>query len=103
MTPHANSQPSTLWSVDLLARNRNAPDADAALATLWRTYWYPLYVYIRKQVGSPDQAEDLTQAFFARFLEKDFLARVDRSKGKFRSYLLACCKHFLANERDRER
>jgi RNA polymerase sigma-70 factor (ECF subfamily) len=94
---------STLWSVILLARDRASPAAEEALAALCRTYWYPLYVYIRKQVGSPGQAEELTQEFFARFLEKDFLRAVDRDKGKFRAFLLACCKHFLANERDRQR
>jgi RNA polymerase sigma-70 factor (ECF subfamily) len=100
--PSAGQLPSTLWSVVLRARDRSAPEAEEALAQLCRVYWYPLYVYIRRQVGSTDQAEDLTQAFFTRLLEKDFLAAVDRGKGKFRAFLLACCKHFLANERDRQ-
>jgi RNA polymerase sigma-70 factor (ECF subfamily) len=95
--------PSTLWSVVLQARDRSAPEAGDALAALCQVYWYPLYAFIRRQVGSADEAEDLTQAFFTRLLEKDFLASVDRSKGKFRAFLLACCKHFLANERDRQR
>jgi RNA polymerase sigma-70 factor (ECF subfamily) len=99
----ADQMPSTLWSVVLRARDRATPEADEALAVLCRAYWYPLYVYIRRQVGSADQAENLTQAFFARLLEKDFLAAVDAHKGKFRAFLLACCKHFLANERDRQR
>jgi RNA polymerase sigma-70 factor (ECF subfamily) len=99
----ASLPPSTLWSVVLRARDRSAPEAAAALATLCETYWYPLYVYIRRQVGSPDEAEDLTQALFTRLLEKDFLGSVDRHKGRFRAFLLACCKHFLANERDRRR
>jgi RNA polymerase sigma-70 factor (ECF subfamily) len=101
--PSGDPLPSTLWSVVLRARDRAAPEADEALAALCQAYWYPLHVYIRRQVGSADQAEDLTQAFFARLLEKDFLAGVDRQKGKFRAFLLACCKHFLANERDRQR
>ena len=99
----ASQFPSTLWSVVLQARNRPSPEADNALAALCQAYWYPVYVYVRRQVGSVDQAEDLTQAFFARLLEKDFLASVDRQKGKFRAFLLACCKHFLANERDHQR
>jgi RNA polymerase sigma-70 factor (ECF subfamily) len=94
---------STRWSVVLLARDRAAAEADAALEALCRAYWYPLYAYIRRQVGSADQAEELTQEFFTRFLEKDFLDAVDRDRGRFRSFLLACCKHFLANERDRVR
>jgi RNA polymerase sigma-70 factor (ECF subfamily) len=94
---------STLWSVILRARDRPSPEADEALAALCRTYWYPLYVYLRKQVGSAAEAEDLTQEFFTRFLEKDFLAAVGPEKGKFRAFLLACCKHFLANRRDYQR
>src|SRR5262249_6505622 len=72
-------------------------------ASLCGSYWYPLYAFIRRQGCSADQSEDLTQEFFARLLEKEFLAAVDREKGKFRSFLLAACKHFLANERDRAR
>ena len=90
---------STRWSLVLLARD----GADAALETLCRTYWYPVYAYVRRQTGAADQAEDLTQGFFTRLLEKDFLGAVDRDKGRFRAFLLACCKHFLANERDRAR
>lgn len=91
----------TQWSLVLLARDRASPRADEALATLCRAYWYPLYAYIRRQVPTAEQAEDLTQEFFARLLEKDFLRTVDRGRGRFRAFLLACCKHFLANERDR--
>jgi RNA polymerase sigma-70 factor (ECF subfamily) len=94
---------STHWSVVALAQDRTAPAAQQALATLCRTYWYPLYAYIRRDVGSADRAEELTQEFFARFLEKDFLQGVEQAKGKFRTFLLACCKHFLANQRDRDR
>jgi RNA polymerase sigma-70 factor (ECF subfamily) len=73
------------------------------LATLCGTYWYPLYAFIRRQGFSAEESRDLTQEFFAKLLEKDFLATVDRDKGRFRSFLLAACKHFLANERDRAR
>jgi RNA polymerase sigma factor (sigma-70 family) len=90
---------STRWSLVLLARE----GADSALETLCRAYWYPLYAYIRRQTVSAPEAEDLTQEFFTRLLEKDFLDAVNRDKGRFRAFLLACCKHFLANERDRAR
>jgi RNA polymerase sigma-70 factor (ECF subfamily) len=94
---------TTHWSIVAAARDRATPEARDALAALCSTYWYPLYAYIRRQGHTADQAQDLTQEFFARLLEKDFLGAVDPAKGKFRSFLLACCKHFLANERDRAR
>jgi RNA polymerase sigma-70 factor (ECF subfamily) len=94
---------STHWSLIVLARGRSSPQADEALAALCQAYWYPLYVYIRRRVGSADRAEELTQEFFARLLEKDFLGSVDRARGRFRAFLLACCNHFLSNERDLER
>ena len=91
---------TTHWSVVLTARQGASPEADAALERLCRAYWYPLYAYVR-QGHSPHDAQDLTQEFFARLLEKNYLASVDREKGKFRSFLLASLNHFLANERDR--
>ena len=94
---------TTHWSLIVAARDRDAPEAREALAALCRTYWYPLYAYIRRQGYSWDQAQDLTQEFFARLLEKDALGLVDREKGRFRSFLIAACRHFLANERDRAR
>jgi RNA polymerase sigma-70 factor (ECF subfamily) len=89
---------TTHWSVVLSAKNPDSPESDQAIATLCETYWYPLYAYVRRAGHSPEDAEDLTQGFFARFLEKRALLSVDRSKGKFRSFLLACLKHFLHNE-----
>ena len=94
---------TTHWSLVLAARDRAEPGADDALASLCTLYWYPLYAYVRRRGHSADEAHDLTQEFFARLLEKDFLAAVDRGKGKFRSFLLAAYNHFLANERDRAR
>lgn len=92
---------STHWSVVLLAGGaRNAPEVQEALARLCSSYWYPIYVFIRRQGNSADEAEDLTQEFFMTFLEKDFLSAVSKSRGKFRTFLLACCQHFLANQRD---
>jgi RNA polymerase sigma-70 factor (ECF subfamily) len=94
---------TTHWSIVLAAGDRNSPQARTALAALCSSYWYPLYAFIRRQGHGAEEAQDLTQEFFARLLETDFLGTVDRAKGKFRSFLLACCKHFLANERDRAR
>src|SRR6266516_3176522 len=78
-----------------------APESASALETLCCTYWYPLYAYIRRRGHSPEEAEDLTQGFFARLLASEDLSGVDRAKGKFRSFLLAALNHFLANEWDR--
>ena len=80
----------------------DSPQAHQALETLCGNYWYPLYAYVRRQGHSAHDAQDLTQAFFARLLEKNYLADVQREKGRFRSFLLASLKHFLANEWDRE-
>lgn len=92
---------STHWSMVLQAGGgTDCPQAQEALARLCSTYWYPLYVFIRRQGHAADEAEDLTQEFFARFLEKDFLSAVDQSRGRLRTFLLACCRHFLANQRD---
>ena len=66
---------TTHWSVVLAARDMASPQADVALAELCRTYWYPLYAYVRRQGNSPQDAEDLTQEFFARFLESHALRR----------------------------
>jgi RNA polymerase sigma factor (sigma-70 family) len=92
---------TTHWSLVAAARDRASPEAQRALAELCELYWYPLYAFIRRSGHNSEEARDLTQEFFARLLEKDYLADVDREKGKFRSFLLAACKDFLANERDR--
>jgi DNA-directed RNA polymerase specialized sigma24 family protein len=94
---------TTHWSVILAARDRGSSEARAALAELCRAYWYPLYAFIRHRGHDHQSAEDLTQSFFARLLESNDLAHLDRSKGRFRAFLLAACTHFLANERDRRR
>lgn len=92
---------TTHWSLVLAAQDRTSPAARQALGELCESYWYPLYAFIRRSGHNSEEARDLTQEFFARLLEKDYLADVDRERGKFRSFLLAACKHFLANERDR--
>lgn len=92
---------STHWSVVLLAGQSPSIESAAALEKLCRTYWYPLYAFVRRQGYAPPEAQDLTQEFFSRFLENKSLATVDRSKGKFRSFLLASIKHLIANEWNR--
>jgi DNA-directed RNA polymerase specialized sigma24 family protein len=92
---------TTLWTVVLKARAKDGSVAKEALGILCATYWYPLYVFIRRQGAGPQEAEDMTQEFFYRFLERNALAHVRPVAGKFRSFLLACLKNFLANERER--
>jgi RNA polymerase sigma-70 factor (ECF subfamily) len=94
---------TTRWSLVLAAAEADEPDSRQALAELFGTYWYPLYAFIRRQGFDPEQAQDHTQEFFARLLEKDYLRDADRQRGRFRSFLLAACQHFLANERDKAR
>jgi RNA polymerase sigma-70 factor (ECF subfamily) len=94
---------TTHWSLILKAQDTASPLAAPALEKLCRAYWYPLYVYVRRQGEDEESAKDLTQGFFARLLEKNYLAQVHREKGKFRSFLLASLKHFLADERDKAR
>jgi RNA polymerase sigma-70 factor (ECF subfamily) len=84
--------------VVLAAKDRNSPQSQEALETLCRACWYPLYAYVRRLGHTPDDAKDLTQEFFYRLLEKDWLASVDRQKGRFRTFLLVALKRFLANE-----
>ena len=106
MTPDQNAAPAdifatTRWTVVLTAGRKSTPQAAQALEELCRTYWYPLYAYVRHQGHSREDAEDLVQGFFARFLEKNYLAGLSSERGKFRAFLLASLKHFLANEWDR--
>src|SRR5579864_7047779 len=92
---------TTHWSVVLASGKDTSAEAASALEKLCRIYWFPLYAYVRRQGYSPHDAQDLTQEFFARLLGRNYLASVEREKGKFRSFLLASLNHFLANERDR--
>ncbi len=93
---------STRWSLVVAARGSSPPARDA-LAELCRLYWYPLYAYVRRKGHNHVEAEDLTQEFFTRLLERDDLAAVDPGRGRFRSFLLAACNHFLSNQRDHDR
>ncbi len=92
---------TTHWSVVLSASRPSSPGAAEALDKLCRIYWYPLYACVRRQGFGPADAEDLTQAFFARLLEEGFVASADPAKGRFRSFLLTRLRHFLADEWDR--
>ena len=94
---------TTHWSVVLTAGATDTTSAHEALAKLCRSYWYPLYAYIRRRGHSPEDAEDLTQEFFARFLEHNWVGRADREKGRFRTFLLSAMNYFLANEWDKAR
>ena len=82
----------------LAAGDSKSPHAEEALEKLCRTYWYPLYAYVRRKGHTPENAQDLTQEFFARLLEKKYLKLADRERGKFRGFLLTSLKHFLVNE-----
>jgi RNA polymerase sigma-70 factor (ECF subfamily) len=93
--------PLTSWSLVIAAGQRNAPGSRDALSHLCSLYWYPLYAYVRRHGLDVDRAQDLTQAFFALLLDKNYIQDARRERGKFRSFLLASLKHFLANERDR--
>ncbi len=93
---------TTHWSVVLSAQARDPSRSGQALEALCRAYWYPLYAYARRMGQSPSDAEDLTQGFFARLLEKDFLASAAQEKGRFRTFLLTALKRYMANEWDRQ-
>jgi RNA polymerase sigma factor (sigma-70 family) len=90
--------PHTHWSVVLTAGRADTQRAHAALARLCETYWYPLYAYARRRGNSPEDAQDLTQEFFARLLERNTVAQADPERGRFRSFLLASLKNFLVHE-----
>jgi RNA polymerase sigma-70 factor (ECF subfamily) len=96
--PEAGWFATTQWSVVLLAGQADSAPGAEALEKLCRTYWYPLYVYVRRQGNSPEDAQDLTQIFFSRLLEKNYFAKADPDRGKFRTFLLGSLKNFLVNE-----
>src|SRR6266496_1366025 len=92
---------TTHWSVVLAAGDSAAPNAQPALEHLCRAYWYPLYAFVRRRRYGPEEAKDLTQGFFAYLLDRRLLAKADPQAGRFRSFLLASVKHFLAHEHER--
>ena len=102
-SPESRPQPlfvTTRWSVVLRAGRSDTGRAQTALAELCRTYWYPLYAYARRHGFGPQDAEDATQGFFAKLLRLHSLAGVEQAKGRFRAFLLASMKHYLADERE---
>jgi RNA polymerase sigma factor (sigma-70 family) len=112
MAESANTSPApfrnggfvtTHWSVVMAAGKGDSSEAADALEQLGRTYWYPLYAFVRRQGYEAHDAEDLTQEFFVRFLAKEYFGRADPAIGRFRSFLLACMKHFLAEQQRQAR
>ena len=102
--PHFSSNDffaTTRWTVVRAAGVQDSPQSAEALESLCRTYWIPLYGYVRRRGYAKEDAEDLTQGFFAKLLERQDIARLKQENGRFRSFLLAALKHYLSNERDR--
>ena len=101
--PGAREFRTTHWSVVLAAGDTASPQSAEALEKLCRTYWFPLYAYARRSGHSPEDAQDLTQAFFHHFLEKKAVSRADRQRGRFRSFLLTSMRNFVSHEWRRAR
>jgi DNA-directed RNA polymerase specialized sigma24 family protein len=99
--PHNDHFATTRWTIVLAAGDSGTPQSTAALETLCRSYWFPLYAYVRRRGYGKHDAEDLTQGFFADLLGRHDIGKAGSERGKFRAFLLASLKHFLANERDR--
>src|SRR5215467_10070474 len=96
----ASSFPTTAWSMVVKAGNPQTQLFKESLARLCTSYWYPVYVFIRRKGFNSDEARDSTQEFFARLIEKQYLAGLDQSKGRFRSFVLASVSHFICNRLD---
>src|SRR5437763_1723712 len=90
--------PNTRWSVVLAAKQRPSPESAAALEAICIAYWYPLYAYVRRCGQSPPDAQDLTQEFFCRLLDKRWLDSANPDKGKLRTFLIVALKHFMSKE-----
>ncbi len=99
----AEDFPSTIWMRIEQAKEPTAPQSREALAELCEAYWHPVYAFIRRKGNDPDRAADLTQGFFTVLIETGALASVTPEKGRFRSFLMAACNHFLCNQRAHER
>jgi RNA polymerase sigma-70 factor (ECF subfamily) len=101
LVPQSPLFATTHWSVVLGAGDASSPEAEAALSRLCQTYWLPVYAFVRKRGHSPEEAQDLTQAFFANFLEKQHVSRANRERGRFRCFLMTSVENFLRDENDR--
>ncbi len=95
--------PNTHWSIVLHAGDLTSPRRAQAMEALCRTYWFPLYAYVRRRGHPEEEAKDLTQGFFLRLLEKNYFGDADARRGRFRTFLLTSLGHYLANEWDRAR
>ena len=98
---HGGTFATTHWSVVLAAAQQDAPQASEALERLCRTYWYPLYAYLRRRGYAHEDAEDLVQGFFLYLLDRQVLRSVEREGGRFRSFLLGTLKHFVSDQKDK--
>lgn len=94
---------TTHWSMVQAAGDKQSPEFARAMSDLCELYWYPVYAFVRRRGADVDRAQDLTQGFFSRLLEKDTLRAADPDRGRFRSFLLSALKFYLGDERDRER
>src|SRR5437016_8264948 len=94
---------TTHWSMVVAASGPFSREQAEALGTLCRVYWYPLYAYVRRAGHGPEDAQDLTQDFFARLLRKEYISLANPERGKFRTFLLTSLKHFLVNEWQKSR
>jgi len=94
--------PQTRWSLVLAASRRDSPESAAALETICRAYWHPLYAYVRHCGHPPHDAQDLTQEFFAQLLGKHWLETADREKGRLRTFLIVALKKFMSKQWRRE-
>jgi RNA polymerase sigma-70 factor (ECF subfamily) len=94
---------TTHWSVVISAGRNSSPDSERALASLCETYWHPLYAYVRRRVADASEAQDLTQAFFAELLEKNYVGLATPDRGHFRCFLLTALKHFLSKAWEKAR
>lgn len=110
MSPEPEAEPSapgifatTHWSMIAQAQGAGMAEKEAALERLCMIYWRPVFVFVRRSSPNEEVAKDLTQGFFERFLEKEYVRDANQLRGRFRSFLLACVKHYLANQRARER
>ena len=101
--PSAAGFPTTCWGRILQAGDPAAPESRAALEALCRDYWYPLYAFVRRKGHDPETSQDLVQGLFASLLERDDLRDLHPQRGRFRSFLMACCTHYVARHHERER
>jgi RNA polymerase sigma-70 factor (ECF subfamily) len=96
--PGGPAFPATRWSLILDLRSGNAASAERALEELCRIYWYPVYAFVRREGAGPEDAQDLTQGFFARLLERGDFLTADAEKGRLRTFLLTCAKHHMVRD-----